>query len=125
MSNHFIIQIAGFYCIGLSVFHILFWRLFDWKRDLKKVSLANRAILQIANIQLIYFFLLVASICFVFTDELYQTALGKFFMLGMSMFWLVRTIQQFIFLRINHWAVNLLTIVFLFGCLIFALPLLI
>jgi hypothetical protein len=76
---------------------VLFWKLFDWRNELKKVSFANKAILQIANIQLIFFFLFVAIVCFLFPDELHDTALGKFFLLGISFFWLVRTIQQFIF----------------------------
>jgi hypothetical protein len=121
----YIIHLAGYYCIGLAIFHILFWKLFDWKNELKKISFANKAILQIANIQLIFFFLFVSLVCFLFPNDLYETALGKFFLLGISFFWLVRTVQQFIFLRINHWVVNILTIIFLLGVLLFALPLII
>ena len=80
--------------------------------------------MQIANLRLIYFFLFVASICFIFPQELLETSLGHFFLGGMSVFWLGRTIEQFIFLRINHPMAHLLTYLFLIGMILFAAPLL-
>ncbi len=96
-ANKILIYLCGAYSLGFAVFHILFWHLFDWKNDLKKLSVANRAIIQISNLRLIYFFLLVGSICFSFPTSLYQTPLGRFFLSGISIFWLGRTIEQYIF----------------------------
>jgi hypothetical protein len=118
-----LIYLCGLYSLALAIFHILFWRLFDWKNDLKKVTVANRAIIQIANLRLIHFFLLVGCICVLFPTDLTTTAFGRFFLAGISLFWLGRTIEQFIFLRVKHKAVYFLTIVFIIGAVLFALPL--
>lgn len=119
-----LVYLCGIYSVGFAVFHVFFWRLFDWKNDLKKLSVANRAILQISNIRLIYILLLVAFLCFLFPTELTTSSLGKTFLAGMSLFWFGRTIEQFIFLRVNKTFVHVLTILFVIGTILFALPLL-
>lgn len=118
-----LIYICGIYSFGFAIFHIFFWRIFDWKNSLKKATLADRAIIQIANLRLIYFFLFVGCICFVYPSDLHGTAFGNFFLAGISLFWLGRTIEQFIFLRLNHKMVHVLTIVFIIGSILFGLPL--
>ncbi len=114
--------LCGFHSLGFAVFHAGFWKLFGWKKDLEKLDPHNKAIMQIANIRLIYFFLFVAAACFIFPDALLNTTFGNFFLGGMSLFWLGRTIEQFIFLRIDHPMVHLLTYLFLIGSVIFAIP---
>jgi len=118
------IFLCGVYCVGLAIFHTQFWRLFNWKNDLNQLQPANKAIIQIANLRLIYFFLFVAAICFIFPKELAETPLGHFFLAGMSLFWLGRTIEQFIFLKMDHPMVHLLTYLFLIGTILFAIPIL-
>ena len=116
------IFLCGVYCVGMAIFHMQFPRLFDWKHDLPKMNVPNRAIIQIANLRLIYFFLLVALICFFFPTELVGTSFGRFFMIGMSVFWISRFIEQFVFLKVDHRMVQLLNYLFLIGALLFALP---
>jgi len=118
-----IVLICGFYSIGFAIFHLFFWKLFDWKNDLKKLKFGNKAIMQILNIRLIYVFSLVAVICFCFPEELCTTPLGRFFIGGVSLFWLGRTIEQFIFLRVKSRMINILTVIFIIGIALFALPL--
>ena len=118
------IFICGVYSLGFAIFHTQFWRLFDWKNDLIKLKPFNKGIIQIANLRLIYFFLFVAAICFFFPHELLTTGLGRFFLGGMSIFWLGRAIEQFIFLKIDHPMVHLMTYLFLIGALLFAAPIL-
>lgn len=124
MNDQTIIFLCGLYCLGFAIFHTQFWRLFNWKDELGKLSFANKAIMQIANLRLIYFFLFVAVICFVFPDELSTTNLGNFFMIGMSLFWMGRTIEQFIFLKTEHRMIHLLTYLFIIGTILFAIPVL-
>ena len=116
------IILCGLYCLGFALFHSQFWRLFDWRNELAKLSPHNRGIMQIFNTRLIYFFLFVAAACFFFTEELATTPLGHFFLLGMSLFWLGRTIEQFVFLKIDHSLVHLLTYIFILGTILFAIP---
>ena len=120
-----IILLCGLYNIGFAIFHIGFWKIFHWDSELKKLSFANKGIMQILNVQMIYYWLFVAIACFAFPTELLTTKFGNFFLIGNSIFWLLRTIQQFIFLRANHIAIHILTFIFMIGALLFALPLLI
>ena len=119
-----IILLCGFYNIGFAIFHIAFWKIFHWDSELKKLSFANKGIMQILNVQMIYYWLFAAFACFAFPTELLTTKFGNFFLIGNSIFWLLRTIQQFIFLRANHIAIHILTFIFMIGALLFALPLL-
>lgn len=122
MNKDLIVIFCGVHSLCLAVFHVLFWKLFRWKEQLGKLSLPNRAIMQILNIRLIYIFLFIAAICFAFTEELHTTHLGRAVLIGMSLFWLGRTIEQFIFLRINNPYVHTLTVLFILGFVLFLLP---
>ena len=119
-----IIFLCGLHSVALAIFHISFWKLFNWKSDLKSLSYANRVIIQILNTRLIYFFLFVAFLCFAYPNELADTNLGKAFLVGISLFWLGRTVEQFIFLKKHNTFIHILTIVFITGAILFALPLL-
>jgi hypothetical protein len=54
---------------------------------------------------------------------LHSTALGRALLLFMSLFWAGRTIEQFVFLRVNKPLVHVLTALFVIGGVLFALPL--
>lgn len=116
------IFLCGVYALGFAIFHTQFWRLFKWKEELKKLSSINRAIMQILNLRLIYFFVFVAAACFFFPKVLSATAFGNFFLLGISLFCLGRTIEQFIFIKTKHPLAQLLTYLFIFGTILFAIP---
>jgi hypothetical protein len=118
----YVIYLCGFYCLAFAIFHIGFWKQFNWDKDLKKLLFANRGIMQILNVQIIYFFLLVTFLCIVFPAELQNTKLGNAFLLGCSLFWLIRTVQQFIFFKANSKLINILTVLFIIGTILFALP---
>lgn len=119
-----VIIFLGFYNLFFAVFHLLFWRLFKWNKEVQKLSFANRGIIQILNIQIIYYFVAVAIVCFCFTNELITTHLGKVFLLGNSLFWIIRLVQQYIFLRKNSFVIHILAVLFLLGAVLFFLPLL-
>ena len=53
-----VIFICGIHSIVFAIFHVLFWKLFNWKTDLKKITYTNRPIIQTMNIRAIYFFFL-------------------------------------------------------------------
>ena len=123
MNDQLMMYLCGIYSLGFAIFHMRFWRLFNWRTELEKLEPYNKGIVQIVNIRLIYFFLFVAAICFIFPRELTTTNLGRFFLAGMSLFWLGRAIEQVIFLRIEHRLVHLLTYLFVLGAIMFAIPL--
>ncbi len=124
MSRDLLVQLCGIHSFAFAAFHLAFWKLFDWKRDLQKASVATRAVTQILNLRLIYLFLGIGVLCFAFTRELHATPLGRALLVFMSLFWVGRTIEQFVFLRINTPLVHVLTALFVLGTILFALPLL-
>ena len=123
MPPDLLVQLCGLHSFAFALFHLAFWKLFRWKQELQKVGLPTRAITQILNLRLIYLFAGVGVLCFAFTQELHSTALGRALLVFMSLFWVGRTIEQFVFLRINKPMVHVLTVSFVIGAILFALPL--
>jgi len=123
-ATELVVRAAGLHSLGFAAFHLAFWKLFDWKRDLARTSVANRAIMQILNLRLIYLFLGMGAACFAFTDALLHTPLGRAVLGFMSLFWVGRTIEQMVFLRVRHWGVHALTALFILGAALSAWPLL-
>lgn len=123
-AAEWMIVAGGVHSLAFAIFHMAFWKLFGWRHSLKAANVADRAILQILNLRLIYVFLCMAALCFCFTAELHATALGRALLAGMSLFWVGRAIEQFVFLRINRVLVHVLTTLFVVGAVLFALPLL-
>ena len=76
------IMIGGVYNLGFAIFHLMFWRIFRWKKDLSRLTFINRSVMQILNLCLTFVFLLVAYISFFNTSELIQTNLGKALLVG-------------------------------------------
>ncbi|MEO7309029.1 MAG: hypothetical protein ABIX01_01415 [Chitinophagaceae bacterium] len=117
-----ILFFCGLYAAAFAIFHLLFWKIFRWKTALQPLDVVNRGILQILNCRMVYFFMLVAFICFAYPAELLSSRLGHVLLGGISLFWLGRTIEQFIFLRVRDPRVHLLTVIFILGTILFALP---
>lgn len=122
-TAEWMLRLGGLHCLGFALFHLAFWRFFGWKHELAKLSAANRAIMQILNLRLIYVFVGMAVLSLAFTRELLDTRLGHVVLAFMAVFWLGRTIEQFVFLRINDWRVHLLTALFVLGAVLYAVPL--
>lgn len=114
---------CGVHSLGFAAFHLAFWRLFDWPRDLQSCTLATRAITQILNLRLTYVFLAVGLACLLMADDVIGTRLGRAMLGALSLFWVGRTIEQVVFLRVRHVAVHVLTALFVVGALMAALPL--
>lgn len=123
MSPETAVLLAGLHSLGLALFHAGFWKLFGWPAGYRDCSTANRAIPQIANSCLIYFFAGIGALCLWLPDELLGTRLGRLLLAGMAGFWLLRTVLQFIHLPYRHPAIHALTVVFVLGALLFGWPL--
>ena len=119
MNATYLIYFCGLFNISFAIFHLFFWKIFNWGTGLKNLSKANSAIIQILNIQLIFSFVASAIVCFFMPKELLNTNLGKGFLIFWFMFWALRLVQQFIFLKINHRLVHFLSFAFFMGMLLF------
>lgn len=123
MSGTALLVLCAVHSFAFALFHLGFWRLFGWPRTLQATTTANRAILQIANVQLVWVFTGVGLLCLCFPDELAGTPLGRAVLGGMAAFWLIRLGAQFVWLRLRHPLVHVLSVLFALGALLFAAPL--
>jgi hypothetical protein len=92
-----LILFGGVLWVICFVFHIFFWKLFDWKNDLESVKKVNKGIIQVLNLCLMLCFLIFAYISLFQADELLTTSVGKTLIAGMALFGIFRIIEQFIF----------------------------
>jgi len=124
MDTDTLLLLCAVHSFGFALFHLGFWRLFAWPRTLERTTQANRAIAQIANLQLVWVFVGVGLLCLLYPTALAETPLGRAVLAGMSAFWIIRIVAQLVWLRVNHPLVHALTVLFAFGALLFAWPLL-
>ncbi|WP_049621904.1 hypothetical protein [Frateuria defendens] len=123
MDGETLVFLCGLHSLGFAIFHLAFWKLFDWPAALERTGRATRAVTQILNLRLIYVFLGVAALCFLLPGELLHTRLGHALLGGMAVFWAGRTVEQCVFLRYNTLLVHALTALFVLGAMLFVLPL--
>lgn len=122
ISNEFWIVAGGVHSVALFLFHLCFWRLLGWKKDLRHISPVNRAVIQILNLRIMYVFGALALACFYFRGELLESKVGVGLLGAASLFWIGRLIEQIIFLRKGNLIVHALTAMFVVGAIVFAMP---
>lgn len=118
MNKYLIIMSCGIFNICFGILHLFFWKMFDWKNDLPKISYYNRATLQILNLRMIYVFLSVGVILILFNESILNTKLGNAILVGIFLFWVGRLIEQFIFLKEKSKKSIALAFVLIFGVLL-------
>lgn len=120
--------IGGVHSLFFGLFHCIFWKRLQWKEELKKIHPHNEAVMQILNLRIIYIFFFHSFLCFFFINELLTTTIGIFLLGGSALFWLGRTIEQFVYQKQLPFKdpINMaLTIMFIFGIVIYTVPILI
>ena len=114
-----IILLGGFYNLAFAVFHLLFWKIFKWNKELKRMNYINGNILQILNLSLTFVFIIFAYISLLYTNELISTQLGKVLLKLIAFFWFFRALQQIYFFGLKNIISAALFILFLTGSLIY------
>ncbi|MDR2890005.1 MAG: hypothetical protein LBV18_00075 [Alistipes sp.] len=122
-----VLYLCGAYSLLFALFHAGFWRIFGWRRDLPNLSNIeafgiDRRIMHVLNIQMIWVLIAVAFVCFAFPADLVGTGLGRTFLVCSSVFWLVRAALQPVFMGGKVVTSLIMTMVFLVGAVLFALP---
>ena len=118
-----ILIIGGLHSLFFAVFHGFFWKKLNWKVQLQKISTTNRAIMEILNLRLIFLFAFHAAICFGFPSEMLYSTLGKIGVLGAALFWLGRSIEQYIYrnsLALKPTIIAILWVLFVGGTVLYA-----
>jgi len=116
------ILFGGIYNILLALFHCGFWKIWRWDTELEMLSFTNKWVMQILNVQIIYYFIFTGVICFVYPKGLITTKLGKCFLMGSAGFWFVRAVQQFAFWEQGVFPTIIWTSFFLLGAVLFLVP---
>ena len=79
----------------LAAIHVFFPKYFNWKEDLKSLSLINRQMMITHTFFIAFTVFLMGLLCVTSSTELIETKLGKTISLGFALFWSVRLIIQF------------------------------
>ncbi len=117
-----LIKAGGIYNIVLVIFHLLFWRIFNWKEDFRSLSFLNRAIMQVLNLSLTLAFVIFSYISLVHTKELISTSLGQSLLGLIALFWLARSVEQVVFFKLKNWRSIAFLVFFLVGTVLYAVP---
>jgi len=117
-----LIKAGGIYNIALVIFHLLFWRIFKWKEDLRSLTFLNRAIMQVLNLSLTFAFTIFSYISLVHTKELMSTSLGQTMLGLMAVFWFARSVEQVVFFKLKNWRSIAFFVFFLVGTVLYAVP---
>jgi hypothetical protein len=107
---------GGAFHLGFALFHACFWKLFRWKASLRRAAPIDRAVIQVMNLCLIYLFMFIAFASFFRQDWL---AANKIFLVFISGFWIFRTVLQFLFFDWKKPFSVILTVLFLFGAMLY------
>ncbi|MCW8963663.1 MAG: hypothetical protein OQL16_07685 [Gammaproteobacteria bacterium] len=116
------IKAGGIYNIALVIFHLLFWRIFNWQEDLRSLTFLNRAIMPVLNISLTLVFVIFSYISLVHAGELLSTSLGHSLLVLMAIFWFARAVEQVVFFKLKHRASWAFLAFFLLGGVLYAVP---
>lgn len=122
MTNETILILGGFFNLLIAVFHLSFWRIFNWHQDLKSLRFVNRAIMQILNLCLTFVFFIFAYISLSYTYDLLITRLGHSIIMSISVFWFLRAFMQVAFFGLKNKVSVLFFVLFLLGGIIYLYP---
>ena len=115
MNSEIVILFGGIYHICFIIFHLFFWKIFNWDVSLRKLDNINRSTIQVLNISLTFVFAIFAYLSLNYSVELASTKLGLSILLFISLFWFFRAIQQIYFYGLkNRFSISLF-IIFLLG----------
>lgn len=123
-SDFFILEkvvlLGGIYHIGFIIFHLFFWKIFNWDVTLRKLNSIDRSTIQVLNISLTFVFTIFAYLSINYSAELVSTKLGLSILLFISLFWFFRAIQQVYFYGLKNRLSIMLFIIFILGGIIYS-----
>lgn len=93
MEVHF--KIIGALLMALALVHVIFPKYFNWKEELKPLSLINRQMMTVHTFFIALMVFLMGLLCLTSASELITTKLGKRISLGLGVFWFIRLLIQF------------------------------
>lgn len=97
------LKATGLLLILLGIFHAFFPGYFEWKKELKPLSLINRQMMYVHTFFIGVTVALMGLLCLLVPNELLETKLGKYIAAGLCLFWLLRCLIQFFYYSSSLW----------------------
>ncbi|WP_290702129.1 hypothetical protein [Lacinutrix sp.] len=97
------LKIIGLLLMALALIHIIFPKYFNWKKELKALSLVNRQMMTIHTFFIALTVFLMGLLCFTSATEIIETKLGNKIALGFGFFWTIRAFMQFFVYSSKLW----------------------
>lgn len=116
------IKAGGVFNAAFGVFHLAFYRLFNWREDLRTLTFVNRGIVRVLNFCLTVVFMIFAYLSLAHTEELLSTALGFSLTASIALFWLVRTVQQMKVFGLDRRSSLWLFLILVLGTSLYGIP---
>jgi len=91
---YFHLKIIGVLLILLAFIHVFFPKYFNWKKDLKPLTLINRQMMTTHTFFIALTVFLIGVLCLTAATDLIETNLGKKISLGIGAFWTIRLFFQ-------------------------------
>ena len=113
---------GGIFNLGFAVFHLFFWRLFDWKKDLASLTPVNRSVMQILNLCLTFLLLVMAYVSLFLRREMLYTTLGNVLLIAFALFWFLRMLEQVFLFEVKSRLSAVFTLIFLLGSALYIVP---
>jgi hypothetical protein len=89
------LKVIGILLIVLAMIHIIFPKYFNWKEEMRTLSLVNKQMMYVHTFFIALSVFLMGVLCLTSSLELIETSLGKKICLGLGIFWGVRLFMQF------------------------------
>jgi len=118
-----LIKILALFNLSFGLFHLFFWKLLNWKKQLKELTAVNRAVVQTLNVCLTFMFFLVAYIFYFSATEIETTEIGSILLCGMGIFWFIRALMQLYLFEMGKKIHKILLVLFFLGAVIHIIPL--
>ena len=97
------LKIIGILLMTLALIHIIFPKYFNWKEELKPLSLMNRQMMTVHTFFIALVVFLMGLLCLTSAEDLTQTKLGKTISFGLGVFWTTRLFFQFFIYSPKLW----------------------
>ncbi len=122
MKTKRLVQIGGLINLLFVVFHLSFWKLFDWGRSLASLSPDDRAVMQVLNIHTAYILAAFSILSFVFSNEISATKFGRMVGVGIAGFWILRAVNQAVFWGLSFTGTWMIIVVCLGVAVLYIIP---
>lgn len=117
-----LIVAGGILNAAFAIVHLLYGRLFDWRRELRSLTFVNRGNVQVLNLSQTFVFAMFAYVSLVRTSDLTSSLLGYSLLVLIAVFWLARAVGQVVFFRLRRWSSRVFFLVFLLGAVLYGAP---